>query len=151
LDSTTVPERVEDIAVWGNYMYFIGHRDASISLGVVRRINVSSPTSPTSGFSEYFYLPFPSGGSSLPRSMFTDGSALFIGSSRYLHRIALSHFDPSATHTFDDNASGGFDDVAIAVNGSDALFAEVGGQINGYTRGSLSGGRELGTSHWYND
>lgn len=150
-DSTTVPEGVEDIAVWGNYIYFTGRRDASSTLGVVRRINVSSPTSPSSNFNDYFYLPYPSGGSSIPRSMFTDGSALFVGSSRYLHRITLSNFGPSATHDFEDNASGGFDDVALAVNESGALFAVVGGQINGYTRSSLSGGRELGAGSWYYD
>jgi hypothetical protein len=121
---TTWPHSTSDISLWGSYLYVAGRDWPASSNSVVRRFNISNPTGPTSGGSDYKYI----NGSTA--NIDTDGTYLFAGTSSTTYRIRLSDF-PSTTASVVEGSS----DISVWPQDSHGTYWTA--ALTGFQSGNL--------------
>lgn len=87
ISQTTYPSDAQALYVNGNYLFVLGYAYTAGSSTALRRVNISSPTAPTTGSNDYKYV------TGHGTSLAGNGTYLLTGSDTNIYRT-----DPSATN-----------------------------------------------------
>jgi hypothetical protein len=88
-DVSTYPDEIIDLYVSGSSMFVIGNWNGSD--GVIRKIDLSNPQAPSSGFNDYKYL------TGIARGLTGNGANLIASTATNLYSLAISGFSSGST------------------------------------------------------